>query len=725
MTLHSPSFATKLSSLSPFSLPFFHDIRTDLQNEHLKNDDNFVKCYFPTHFKKDFSELSDKEIAKGYLTAIGTEEKTVGEELALKISEMWLLHHFAIYQFFEDSFLLLGIDYENQQVELSEEVSKSLVEEPISKFGAVDVHIFVTINSVLLNKKIKKEVLERAEGEMSKDIVPYEGKRGRESWEDEIGEEMKCLRLSNKFPNLPSIPKLRRSQTVSGIGNLKMSSSDTECENEIGKGEERTGNKVSKTNSFIIHNKDRKIRSVEQSGFLSKLSHKSTKHSASKIWKKRYVILKHSTLYYYKSKPPLPLSSHGINSDANIPLLYVTFIRTAPQYGSSAFVIGTITREFYFRAPSSEMFKHWLFSFHCSLAKIVEDMLSPMAHKRRLNAMKTERWWRQTLNPLHFSNSSDCPYHIEVQEYQKSECFVTIVASTQGQRKRMEDEYIVETSLNEKFGIGEKIPPTSCFGVFDGHGGSECSKYLKDYLLQNIVHQFLAIHPHDIRDAIPTAFQKTDQDFTKIALENELWCGSTAIVMFLQADRVIVANVGDSRAVLCDGNGTATGLSIDHKPGRESERRRIEEAGGWIVTTKELNIASLYQLNPELINEEHIPQQLAQLVGFVTSHRLCGELSVSRAFGDVEYKGDFKNEFWGKEFSSDLVISEPEVHYDILSAADKFIIIACDGLWDVLSDQEAVDWVLNTMAECHNPRAVCEGLVEEALNRGSTDNITC
>jgi hypothetical protein len=117
-------------------------------------------------------------------------------------------------------------------------------------------------------------------------------------------------------------------------------------------------------------------------------------------------------------------------------------------------------------------------------------------------------------------------------------------------------------------------------------------------------------------------------------------------------------------------------------PRSPEERKRIEAAGGWVVDSRDLNMASLYCLNPQLINEmvpacqsrglslthtrsnvaltggavvwfspQSIPSRLVELVGFITTSRLCGELSVSRAFGDIEYKGALKNEYWGRSFT--------------------------------------------------------------------------
>lgn len=90
------------------------------------------------------------------------------------------------------------------------------------------------------------------------------------------------------------------------------------------------------------------------------------------------------------------------------------------------------------------------------------------------------------------------------------------------------------------------------------------------------------------------------------------------------------------------------------------------------------------------------------LVGFVTIHRVMGELSVTRAIGDREYKGTLKNEYFGRCFLEDLVLAEPEITQRTLGPHDEFLILACDGLWDVFGNQEAVDYVkVRTVAITH------------------------
>ncbi|TLD30691.1 hypothetical protein PspLS_02117 [Pyricularia sp. CBS 133598] len=132
------------------------------------------------------------------------------------------------------------------------------------------------------------------------------------------------------------------------------------------------------------------------------------------------------------------------------------------------------------------------------------------------------------------------------------------------------------------------------------------------------------------------------------------------------------ANVGDARIILCR-SGKALRLSYDHKGSDENEGRRITNAGGLIL-----------------------------------NNRVNGVLAVTRALGDTY----MKELVTGHPYTTETVI-QPEL--------DEFLIIACDGLWDVCDDQEAVDQVRNI----EDPAAAAKLLVNHALARFSTDNLSC
>ncbi|KAJ9560375.1 hypothetical protein OSB04_005535 [Centaurea solstitialis] len=237
-------------------------------------------------------------------------------------------------------------------------------------------------------------------------------------------------------------------------------------------------------------------------------------------------------------------------------------------------------------------------------------------------------------------------------------------ASFKGKRASMEDFY--ETTVSEVDG-----QMVGFFGVFDGHGGSRTAEYLKNNLFRNV-----SGHPGFMKDtkaAIVEAFKRTDADYLSGENSQQRDAGSTASTAVMLGDRLLVANVGDSRVVACRA-GTAIPLSIDHKPDRTDERERIEQAGGFII--------------------------------WAGTWRVGGVLAVSRAFGDKLLKP--------------YVVAEPEIQEEEIDGVE-FIIIASDGLWNVLSNKDAVGIV----QEITDAEAACRKLVQESYARGSSDNITC
>lgn len=233
-----------------------------------------------------------------------------------------------------------------------------------------------------------------------------------------------------------------------------------------------------------------------------------------------------------------------------------------------------------------------------------------------------------------------------------------------GKRASMEDYF--ETKISE---VGGQM--VAFFGVFDGHGGPRTAEYLKNNLFNNLCN-----HPDFIKDtksAIVEAFKQTDANYLSEEKGQQKDAGSTASTALLVGDRLLVANVGDSRVVACR-DGSALPLSIDHKPDRSDERQRIEDAGGFVI--------------------------------WAGTWRVGGVLAVSRAFGDKLLK--------------QFVTAEPEIMEQEIDGVD-FIIIASDGLWNVISNKDAVSLV----QDMKDTEAASRRLTEEAFARGSSDNITC
>ncbi|XP_011029045.1 PREDICTED: probable protein phosphatase 2C 58 [Populus euphratica] len=210
------------------------------------------------------------------------------------------------------------------------------------------------------------------------------------------------------------------------------------------------------------------------------------------------------------------------------------------------------------------------------------------------------------------------------------------------------------------------------FAIFDGHLGHDVASYLQTHLFDNILkeHDFWT----DTESAIRRAYRATDAEI----LENAIALGkggSTAVTaMLINGQKLVVANVGDSRAVMCK-NGVAEQLSVDHEPSRE--KGMIESRGGFV---------------------SNIPGDVP---------RVDGQLAVARAFGNKSLK---------IHLSSEPDMSEQMIHNDI-----EFLILASDGIWKVMSNQEAVDCIKH-IKDAHS---AAKNLVEEALSRKSKDDISC
>lgn len=278
------------------------------------------------------------------------------------------------------------------------------------------------------------------------------------------------------------------------------------------------------------------------------------------------------------------------------------------------------------------------------------------------------------------------------------------------------------------------------FGVFDGHGGAEVARFCQRHLAA-------AIRSHeawgtDITAALIDCFHEMDERLASGAHASELAAlrsgdalpapprhlvpvgaaaaggggssdgattantaplapphpsssfdaaadlvaGTTAVVAVIVDDAIHVANAGDSRAVLCRRPGgagaprTAVALTTDHKPASPSEAARIRAAGGFVSS-----------------------------IGGVT--RVNGNLSLSRAIGDLQYKGDASR---GR--AHQVVTAEPDVRTSPLQPGDEFLLLACDGVWDVVDRQAAVEAVGAVLDSGAPPSAAACALLDACLS---------
>ncbi|QLG71871.1 hypothetical protein HG535_0C02210 [Zygotorulaspora mrakii] len=244
-------------------------------------------------------------------------------------------------------------------------------------------------------------------------------------------------------------------------------------------------------------------------------------------------------------------------------------------------------------------------------------------------------------------------------------------------RKTMEDVHTYVKNFASRLDWGY-------FAIFDGHAGSQASKWCGSHLHRVVEELLLEDETDDVRNVMNRSFLRVDQEINSELPGNS---GCTAAVCMLRWElpdgvpeqspelnehkrKLYTANVGDSRIVLFR-NGQSIRLTYDHKASDILEMQRVEQAGGLIMKS-----------------------------------RVNGMLAVTRSLGDKFFDG--------------LVVGNPFTTSVEITNEDKFLIIACDGLWDVIDDQEACEII----KDIKEPNEAAKTLVRYALENGTTDNVT-
>lgn len=272
-------------------------------------------------------------------------------------------------------------------------------------------------------------------------------------------------------------------------------------------------------------------------------------------------------------------------------------------------------------------------------------------------------------------------------------------------RKHMEDECVAIP----KFKAFHGDPAKSCFfGVYDGHGGSFCSRYaaknlhsrLSAIIAGKAIHKMReseslcslnaltssgstacsedcdVLSVEDIDQCYTEAFAAIDQELGKY--DESASCGSTAVTCLIRKlngrTTFHIANLGDSRAILCT-NGTTTRLSIDHKATNEDEAKRIRARNGIIL-----------------------------------NKRVGGVVAVTRAFGQTDEK--------------EFITADPHTYSGEVVDNNSFLLLASDGVTDVFSDEEATQFIAERLARGEKSITICKNLLDEAKAQGGMDNMT-
>lgn len=252
--------------------------------------------------------------------------------------------------------------------------------------------------------------------------------------------------------------------------------------------------------------------------------------------------------------------------------------------------------------------------------------------------------------------------------------------SLKGKRDTNEDKHIININID---GSNTQQANVNVFGIFDGHGGKNVSKHVYNtisnfFINKNVIYPLTKKYVYDSYDSIQRDLRKCDFAYKS-------GCTALIVVNFKQGrDQYLnILNTGDCRCVMCRDN-FAMPLTKDHKPHWPEEKSRIEQLGGNIIYD-----------------------------GFDWRIK---ELSVSRAFGDLD--------------AVPFLTHRPELFKFKIDKTDKFFVMACDGLWDVVTNEEAINFVLancydnSTKTRINRNINIAKKLGEYALQKGSGDNIT-
>jgi len=271
-----------------------------------------------------------------------------------------------------------------------------------------------------------------------------------------------------------------------------------------------------------------------------------------------------------------------------------------------------------------------------------------------------------------------------ISESKKNDRLSVYMTSMQGYRPEMEDAHTIELDIPQLSGW-------SFIGVFDGHAGQNCSEMASKHIVETLVEneKFMSATKNsdcsdeEITAALQECYVNLDLKF-KDRIFDVGGSGSTACSVLLSPTKIYFINLGDSRAILSSSDGGVVFSTSDHKPENNIERERIRGAGGTV---------SLMRIN--------------------------GTLAVSRAFGDFDYK---RNTDLGPE--KQMVSPVPEV--DGIKREESYtnIVVACDGLWDVFTNDEVSKYIQLCSKVSDNIKNDVDNLMFAALSKNSQDNIS-
>jgi serine/threonine protein phosphatase PrpC len=457
---------------------------------------------------------------------------------------------------------------------------------------------------------------------------------------------------------------------------------------------------------------------------------------------------------------------------------------------------------------NDEIFKHFKLGGCADAAHVFGSILDSVYIPRKaskLGKVRTHPFgYNATTNEAHTPFNTRTNLAWEIGAF--SEC---------GVRDFNEDSFLITSDILQAFDFvknqsKESMSPTiwdkftlnshppSLFAIFDGHCGDQASRYAAEKLTRFIYEESLHqvedelsdLHTicSAVADILSKAVKNLDQEFCKLCVEDgrEWESGSTALIAALVKEHLIVANLGDARGIVGrsvrsvddvarhkhegwnelpvdDSNGEQSCLWKEiadvHSPNRGDERDRIQRAGGWVTTEYDIPVAQLKRM---ALDDDDVVDILSRCFHTSTKasaphrvlqiSRVCGELAVSRALGDRDFKASSYNtgisttqsddEYkWDSShlgllypaghdqwFKGDLISNKPDFHavrVGEIGAYDEFLLLACDGLWDVIDSDDAYRFTRDLLFKKNwSAKGTAGRLAELALHLGSSDNIT-
>lgn len=274
------------------------------------------------------------------------------------------------------------------------------------------------------------------------------------------------------------------------------------------------------------------------------------------------------------------------------------------------------------------------------------------------------------------------PIRSQLLQRRGNEHYMVASSEMQGCRMAMEDTHTIALSLSEKH------KDLSLFAVFDGHAGTKASLYLEKELYLRIGELDDPTNQEQLEEAMVAC----DQEF--LSREDDREDGSTCVFAIVKppeskeeksdkdAYEVTVVNVGDSRVIIIRADGTCVPMTTDHKPETESEKKRIVEAGGSV------------QMN-----------------------RVDGQLAMSRAIGDWQYKSDPD-----LPHEKQKVLAIPDVTREKLYHGDA-LLVCCDGIVEQMSNEDTAKIVHENLPKFRDdPAEILSLIFDQSLKSGSKDN---